>query len=90
MELIGNKAVSIKLRKESAKIILDDIEKSDVIKDEGDVITVAVYWGLDEMTRLNRIMRFKNPCPLLLLGTMTGLVYMIRLTIKELPQNFYL
>ena len=54
MELIGNKAVSIKLRKESAKIILDDIEKSDVIKDEGDVITVAVYWGLDEMTRLNR------------------------------------
>lgn len=63
MELIGNKAVSIKLRKESAKIILDDIEKSDVIKDEGDVITVAVYWGLDEMTRLNRIMRFKNPLP---------------------------
>ena len=63
MELLDNKVISIKLRDKSAQIILDDIEKSDVISRENGVTNVAVYWGLDEMTRLNQIMRFKKNLP---------------------------
>lgn len=63
MELIDNKVISLKLRDESAKIILDDIDKSEVIKKEGGVTNIAIYWGLDEMTRLNELMRFKKPLP---------------------------
>lgn len=63
MELIDNKVISLKLRDESAKIILDDIDKSEVISKKDGVTDVAIYWGLDEMTRLNELMRFKKPLP---------------------------
>lgn len=63
MELIDNKVISIKLKDQSAQIILDNIEKSEIINRSDGVTNVAVYWGLDEMTRLNQLLRFRKPLP---------------------------
>ena len=63
MELVDNKALKLTLKNDSADIILDNIEKSEVLERNNDVTNLIIYWGLDEMTRLNQIMRFKKNLP---------------------------
>lgn len=63
MELVDNKALKLTLKNDSADIILDNIEKSDVIDRTNEVTNLIIYWGLDEMTKLNQIMRFKKNLP---------------------------
>ena len=63
MELVDNKAVKLTLKNDSADIILNNIEKSEVLSRTDEVTNLIIYWGLDEMTRLNQIMRFKKNLP---------------------------
>lgn len=63
MELLDNKAIKLTLKNDSANIILDNIERSEVLDRDEQVTSLIVYWGLDEMTRLNQIMRFKKNLP---------------------------
>jgi len=63
MELLDNKAIKLTLKNDSANIILDNIERSEVLDRDEQITSLIVYWGLDEMTRLNQIMRFKKNLP---------------------------
>jgi len=63
MELLQDQAVKLTLKNESADIILKDISKSEVIKRDDTVTELLIYWGLEEMTRLNQLMRFKKNLP---------------------------
>jgi SNF2 family DNA or RNA helicase len=63
MELINNQVLKLKLRSESADIILNDIERSEVLSKKDGVTEIAIYWGLEEMTRLNQILRFSKNLP---------------------------
>jgi len=63
MRLIDDKIVSIKLKEKSANIVLNDIQRSELIKKDNDIYEVAIYWGLDEMTRLNQLLKFNKNLP---------------------------
>jgi len=63
MELLQDQAVKLTLKNESADIILKDISKSEVIKRDDTVTELLIYWGLEEMTRLNQLVRFKKNLP---------------------------
>jgi hypothetical protein len=90
MELINNQVLKLKLRSESADIILNDIERSEVLSKKDGVTEIAIYWGLEEMTRLNQILRFsKNlPSPITKEYNWPGLYKPF--SIKKQPLNFYL
>ena len=63
MELIDNQALKLTLKNESADLILEHINKSEIIKRDNSATELIIYWGLDEMTRLSEIMRFKKNLP---------------------------
>jgi len=63
MELIEDGAIKLTLKNESADIILKDISKSEIIKRDDNVTELLIYWGLEEMTRLNQLIRFKKNLP---------------------------
>ena len=63
MELINNQVLKLKLRPESADIILNNIERSEVLSKKDGVTEIVIYWGLEEMTRLNQILRFSKNLP---------------------------
>jgi len=43
--------------------IQSNIEKSEIINNKGKLVEVLVYWGLQEMTRLNQLISFRKPLP---------------------------
>lgn len=63
MELVEDKAVKLALPKELGALIKDNIEKSEVLSIEDNISSLIVYWGLDEMTKLNTLVRFKSNLP---------------------------
>lgn len=63
MELVEDKAVKLALPKELGTLIKDNIEKSEVLSIEDNILSLIVYWGLDEMTKLNTLVRFKSNLP---------------------------
>ena len=63
MELVEDKAIKLALPKELGTLIKDNIEKSEVLSIEDNISSLVVYWGLDEMTKLNTLVRFKSNLP---------------------------
>ena len=63
LELIDNKALKLTLRNESADIVLQNIKKSKLISKDKNISNVLIHWGLDEMTRLNSIIKFTKNLP---------------------------
>jgi SNF2 family DNA or RNA helicase len=63
MELIDNKAVKITVPNDTATRIQGHISKASVTQVRGDFADVLVYWGLDEMIKLNELVIFKKPLP---------------------------
>jgi hypothetical protein len=63
LKVIKNKAIELTLRNESANIVLGDIKKSKLLETKDAISRILVYWGLDEMTRLSRILKFNKNLP---------------------------
>ena len=63
MQLINDTALKLTLPERLIPHITDNIEKSEVVERRGDIVDIMVYWGLHEMTKLNSLIRFKNPLP---------------------------
>ena len=63
MEIIDDIAVKISVPEHIVPHITDNIEKSEVVEWRGNIADMVVYWGLDEMTRLNQLISFKTNLP---------------------------
>ena len=64
MKLIDDKAVHITVSKQVGLQITSNIDKSEIIKEYNTgLVDVLIKWGIQEMTYLNRLVRFKNPLP---------------------------
>ena len=63
MELIDNTAIKLTLKNESADLVLDRIDKTELINREGNVSNIVVYWGVEEVTQLNELIRFRDNLP---------------------------
>jgi SNF2 family DNA or RNA helicase len=63
MEIIENSAVKFIAPTHIVDSIINNIEKSEVLEKRGNLSEVLVYWGLDEMTRLNQLVSFRNNLP---------------------------
>jgi hypothetical protein len=83
MELIDNKAVKITVPNDTATRIQGHISKASVTQVRGDFADVLVYWGLDEMIKLNELVIFKKPLPSPMFGTINGQDAFIRSTTKK-------
>ena len=63
MEIIQNTALKITVPTHIAPHITSTIEKSEVIEEKGNLVDMVVYWGLQEMTKLNQIASFRDNLP---------------------------
>ncbi len=63
MELVEDKAVKLVLPEKISKLITDNIEKSEVLSTKDEISELVVYWGLEEMTTLNSLVRLKSNLP---------------------------
>jgi superfamily II DNA or RNA helicase len=66
MEIVENSVLKFVCPSSIAYTIENYIDKSEVLRDTGEVAEVAVYWGLDEMQRLSRVAptSIKIPSPI--------------------------
>ena len=60
MEILNNTALKLSVPEHIVPYITDNIQKSEVIEKRGNITDILIYWGLDEMTRLNQLI--KLPC----------------------------
>ena len=63
MQILDNQALKLTVPEHIVPHITDNIEKSEVLEKRGNLADVIVYWGLDEMTKLNQIISFRNNLP---------------------------
>ena len=63
MELIGEKAIKLALPKHLGELVTSHIAQSEIIDTADGISNLAVYWGLDEMTKLNKLIRLKSNLP---------------------------
>jgi len=63
MELVGEKAIKLALPEHLGKLVKEHITQSEVVNTANAISNVVVYWGLDEMTKLNKLMRLKTNLP---------------------------
>lgn len=63
MKLIDNKAVKITVPNEVAGLIQKHIPKATVVETRANLSDILVYWGIDEMIKLNQLVTFKKPLP---------------------------
>ena len=63
MKLIDNKAVKITVPNEVAGLIQKHIPKATVVETRENLSDILVYWGIDEMIKLNQLVMFKKPLP---------------------------
>jgi SNF2 family DNA or RNA helicase len=63
MKLIDNKAVKITVPNEVAGLIQKHIPKATVVETRENLSDILVYWGIDEMIKLNQLVTFKKPLP---------------------------
>lgn len=63
MEIIENTALKLTVPEHIVPHITDNIQKSEVVQWKGKLADVVVYWGVDEMTRLNQLISFRNNLP---------------------------
>ena len=63
MEIIENTAVKFTVPEYMVPHIKSNIKKFEVLGKKGELFEVLIYWGLEEMTRLNQLISFKNALP---------------------------
>jgi SNF2 family DNA or RNA helicase len=63
MKIVQDKALVITVPNKLVPHIVDNIKKSEIVKKTDTVSKIAVYWGLEEITRLNQLIKFNNPLP---------------------------
>lgn len=63
MEVIDNTVVKLSVPNNLVSYITDNIEKSEVLKSGNQMSDIAVFWGLNEMTRLNQLISFRTNLP---------------------------
>ena len=63
MELVGEKAIKLVLPEHLGELVKDHITQSKILNTKDKVSDLLVYWGLDEMTKLNKLMRLKANLP---------------------------
>jgi len=63
MEIIDNTAVKLTVPEHIVPHIKSNIEKCEVLEHKGNLTDLVVFWGLDEMTRLNQLISFRNNLP---------------------------
>ena len=63
MEIIDNTAVKLTVPGHIVSHITSNIEKCEVLEHKGNLTDLVVFWGLDEMTRLNQLISFRNNLP---------------------------
>lgn len=63
MEIVDNQAVKFLVPDYMVSHIQSNIEKSEIVANKGKLVEVLVYWGLQEMTRLNQLISFRSPLP---------------------------
>jgi len=63
MEIIDNTAVKLTVPQHIVPHITSNIEKCEVLEHKGNLTDLVVFWGVDEMTRLNQLIAFKNNLP---------------------------
>ena len=66
MEVVQDSAVRFQCPTDAAQTITKYIEKAEVLSSSSDVSDVVVYWGLEEMQRLSRLVpsTIKVPSPI--------------------------
>ena len=63
MQLIDNKALMITMPNETCKLIQDHIPKAKITTQRDSLSDMVVYWGIDEMIKLNQLVLFNKPLP---------------------------
>jgi len=63
MQIVDDKAVRFTLPTELVPTVVDNIERSELLKTNGNLSEVLVYWGLEELTYLNRLVKFNRRLP---------------------------
>jgi len=64
MNLYKDKVLKLKLRDESAKLVKQYIERSEILsRNEDGINEVVIYWGLDEITLLNQLVNTNKNIP---------------------------
>ena len=63
MEIIDNTAVKLTIPEYMIPHIQSNIEKLEVVGQKGNLAEVLIYWGVNEMTKLNQLVSFRNPLP---------------------------
>jgi SNF2 family DNA or RNA helicase len=63
MEIISNTALKLTVPEHIVPHVKGAIERCEVIETRGNLVDLVIYWGVDEMTRLNQLIKFKNPLP---------------------------
>jgi SNF2 family DNA or RNA helicase len=63
MEIIQDTAVKFTIPEHLASHITEHIEKSEVVATRNGLAEIVVFWGVEEMTRLNQLVSFRNPLP---------------------------
>ena len=63
MQVIDNTAVKMTVPDYMVPHIEKEIEKFEVVGQKGNLSEVVIYWGVQEMTRLNQLVSFRKPLP---------------------------
>ena len=63
MEIIDNTAVKLTVPQHIVPHITSNIEKCEILEHKGNLTDLVVFWGVDEMTRLNQLIAFRNNLP---------------------------
>jgi SNF2 family DNA or RNA helicase len=63
MEIVDNTALRFTIPTELVPHVVDNLEKSELVNTKGNLSEVLVYWGIEEMTYLNRLLNFSKPLP---------------------------
>ena len=63
MEIIQNTALKLLVPDQIVSHITDNIEKAEVVSRANNLSEVMVYWGVQEMTKLNQLIAFRKNLP---------------------------
>jgi SNF2 family DNA or RNA helicase len=63
MQIVDDTAVRFTVPTELAPMVLNTIEKSELVQTKGNLSELLVYWGIEELTHLNRLIKFNKRLP---------------------------
>ena len=63
MEIIDNTAIKLTIPEYMTSHIQANIERFEIIGQKGNLSEVLIYWGVNEMTKLNQLVSFRNLLP---------------------------